>query len=71
MFEIYVPVKRGQGEWRAVDAVHVGGMRYRVIGTMPEDEEWAFTPGEEVECEMTELHGKTVLTAKRLTPLPF
>tara|TARA_B100000676_G_scaffold301188_1_gene347997 strand:- start:1002 stop:1220 length:219 start_codon:yes stop_codon:yes gene_type:complete len=67
MFEIYVPLLRGQGDWRAVDAIHVGGMRYRIIGTMPEGEEWAFIPGDEVECESSEQEkGKIVLTAKRL-----
>jgi len=61
MFEIYVPLLRGQGEWRAVEAVHVDGRRYRIIGTMPQDEEWEFLPGEEVECETTEVEeGKKV-----------
>lgn len=72
MFEIYVPLLRGQGEWRAVEAVHVSGSRYRIIGTMPEGEEWAFIPGEEVECETAEVKkGKKALTAKRLTPVPL
>ena len=50
----------------------MGGMRYRIIGTMPEGEEWAFTPGEEVECDTTEVKkGKKVLTAKHLAPVPL
>jgi len=72
MFEIYVPLLRGQGEWRAVEAVHVDGRRYRIIGTMPQDEEWEFLPGEEVACETTEVEeGKNALAAVRVTRVPL
>ena len=47
-------------------------VRYRIIGTMPQDEEWEFLPGEEVECETTEVEeGKNALAAVRVTRVPL
>ncbi|MGH9895705.1 MAG: hypothetical protein ACREA0_27725 [bacterium] len=36
--------------WRPVDAEHVGGGEYRVLGQVPEDEVWEFQPGDVVRC---------------------
>jgi hypothetical protein len=36
--------------WRPVEAKKIGTDLYLVIGTVPEDEVWAFQPGETVLC---------------------
>ncbi len=36
--------------WRPVDAEHVGGDKYRVLGQIPEAEVWEFQPGDVVHC---------------------
>jgi len=37
--------------WRPVDAEHVEGDQYRVLGQIPEDEVWEFQPGDVVRCQ--------------------
>jgi hypothetical protein len=50
--------------WRPVDAEHVGGDQYRVLGPIPEDEVWEFQPGEVVRCHLQSFaDNKTGLTA--------
>jgi len=36
--------------WRPVDAEHLGGGDYRVLGPIPADEVWEFQPGDVVCC---------------------
>ena len=36
--------------WRPVDAKKVGTDLYEIVGIVPEDEVWAFQPGETVYC---------------------
>ncbi len=49
---IYVALKdEGVLVWRPVSAVEVGPSRFRIGGSIPEDELWEFQPGQIVECE--------------------
>jgi hypothetical protein len=49
---IYVALKdEGTPVWRPVSAVEVAPSRFRIGGTIPEDELWEFQPGQIVECE--------------------
>jgi hypothetical protein len=36
--------------WSPVDAEHVGGDKYRLLGPIPEGEVWEFHPADEVHC---------------------
>jgi hypothetical protein len=48
---IYMPLlNEGTAVWRPVTAEHLNGDVFRVIGPMPDDEEWAFPPGSVVSC---------------------
>ena len=38
--------------WRPVRAEPLGDELYRIIDPMPEDEDWAFAPGDTVKCKM-------------------
>lgn len=50
--------------WRPVDAEHVGGDQYRVLGQIPEDEVWEFQPGDVVRCRLQSFaDNQTGLTA--------
>ncbi len=50
----------GVDVWRPVDAENVGGGEYRVVGQIPEDEEWEFRPGDVVRCQNRDFaDGKT------------
>ncbi|EKF75216.1 hypothetical protein A11A3_04530 [Alcanivorax hongdengensis A-11-3] len=51
MYEVYVPLAGQSDAWQTVDAVHVHGQVYRLIGEMPEDEQWLYSTGQMVECE--------------------
>ena len=43
---IYVPLlNEGTDTWRPVAAERLNRETFRVIGPMPDDEEWAFPPG--------------------------
>lgn len=43
--------------WRPVLAERVGPDLYFVLGSVPDDEEWAFPPGSLVRCVAKELSG--------------
>jgi len=50
--------------WRPVDAEHVGGDQYRVLGQIPGDEVWEFQPGDVVHCRLQSFaDNQTGLTA--------
>jgi hypothetical protein len=55
----------GTDVWRPVQAEHVSGDRYRIIGTNsdPDDEHWEFQTGEVVRCEFRDLSGGKCLVA--------
>jgi len=43
---IYMPLlNAGTSVWRPVEATQLSADTYRVEGEIPEDEEWAFSPG--------------------------
>jgi hypothetical protein len=65
MATIYVPLlNEGTDVWRPVEATHLSGDLYRVEGSVPDDEEWAFPPGAIVRCERTRIkEGESDLTA--------
>lgn len=43
---IYIPLlNEGTEVWRPVAAEQLNGVVFRVIGPMPDDEEWKFPPG--------------------------
>jgi hypothetical protein len=45
MTKIYMPLlNEGTTVWRSVDAERLGQDTFRVVGPMPDDEEWAFAP---------------------------
>jgi hypothetical protein len=49
---IYMPLlDEGTDVWRPVDGEPLAGSGYRILGSMPEDERWAFQPGTIVRCE--------------------
>ncbi len=64
--EIYVFLpKEGAGAWKAVQAEHLGGNKYRILD-QPYDREdayWEFEPGDVVVCEMTKLADRWCLGA--------
>jgi hypothetical protein len=43
--------------WRPVQAVQIGPTSYRLLGPIPEDEEWRFQPGTIVEGKELMLDG--------------
>jgi hypothetical protein len=60
---IYVPLLGENVDvWRPVDAEREGDF-YRITGSVPEAEEWAFHPGSLVRCEQRELSGGPALIA--------
>lgn len=68
--EIYVAL-RGEGTdvWRPVKAHHISGDLYRIIGTVPDDEEWEYQPGDLVRCRWREFaNGSGLLAVERMTP---
>ncbi|MDX1804554.1 MAG: hypothetical protein R3292_10770 [Alcanivorax sp.] len=67
MYEVYVALEGLHTEaWRAVNAVHVHDEVFRLVGNMPDDESWQFTPGQLVECERCVLTGKGAPTDKEV-----
>jgi len=53
--------------WRPVEAQHVEGDRYRIVGTPPDGERWAFPSGCVLRCNRQLLHGtilESVLVAQ-------
>lgn len=66
MQTIYVYLlNEGTDVWRPVDAVHIAGDSYRIVGNNPnpDDEQWEFTTGQVVSCEVRELSGGPCLVA--------
>ncbi len=54
MATIYMPLlNEGTEVWRPVEATHLSFDLYRVNDRMPDDEEWAYAPGDTVRCELT------------------
>lgn len=48
---IYMPLlDEGTAVYRPVQAEHIDGDSYRVVGPRPPDERWAFEPGVAVRC---------------------
>jgi hypothetical protein len=53
----------GVSVWRPLEADHLGGDRYRLIGEQPDDEVWPFVVGDVVKCELRTLSGGITLVA--------
>jgi len=55
----------GTDVWRPVDAVHVEGSKYRIVGVNvdPDDEQWQFKTDQVVLCESRELSDGACLVA--------
>ena len=47
----------GTSAWRPVEARHIHGTVYEILGLVPDDEEWEFQPGQLVECEQQVFSG--------------
>ena len=63
METIYVPLLgEAVDVWRPVDAEREGEF-YRITGSAPEAEEWAFASGSLVRCEQRELSDGPALVA--------
>jgi hypothetical protein len=45
--------------WRPVDAEHVEGDKYRMLGQIPEAEVWEFQPGDVVHCRSRDFADST------------
>lgn len=58
----------GTDVWRPVKAeAHPGG-RYRILGHVPQDEQWRFAPGSFVLCEPKTLSdGRQVIVASSIS----
>ena len=41
----------GTAVWRPAQARHIQGAIYELLGSIPDDEQWQFSPGQLVECE--------------------
>jgi hypothetical protein len=60
---IYVALlDEGIDVWRPVEAQPEGEF-YRIVGSVPEDEKWAFDPGSLVRCEPREFADGSGLVA--------
>jgi hypothetical protein len=52
--------------WRPVEAEPLDNDRYRIVGPIPDDEEWAFAPGSIVIGSLSTFYGGVrKLTAKQ------
>ena len=50
--QIYVALlTEGTEVWRPVQAKALGGGEYEILGTVPEEEFWQFSPGTRVRCK--------------------
>jgi hypothetical protein len=50
--QIYVSlIDDGVEVWRPVAAIEFKPQTFRILGPMPDDERWQFSPGEEVHCQ--------------------
>jgi len=64
---VYVALlNEGTVAWRPVPARHLGDSRYELLGIVPSQEEWQFSSGQTVECEMQVLSDSEALIAVRL-----
>jgi hypothetical protein len=50
-------LNEGIDVWRPVKAERVSNDAYRVLGPVPDDEDWAFSPGTIVRCRFQVFHG--------------
>ena len=58
MVDVHVALLgEGTPVWRPVQARHVRGTVYEILGSIPDGEEWEFQPGELVECEQHAFSG--------------
>jgi hypothetical protein len=71
---IYMPLmNENVTVWAPVQAENLGGNRFRVLGPMPDADEWAFGPGSIVNARVTRFsgcslsNGPTTLVRPRLT----
>jgi len=67
---IYVPLlDDGTPCWRPVQAVRLADDLYRIMGSIPDDEEWLFSPGDEVRCELRDFaDGLGLVAVERINP---
>jgi hypothetical protein len=56
----------GTQVWRSVPARRMCDSTYELLGIVPSQEEWQFTPGQVVECEKLFLSGGETLVGVRL-----
>jgi hypothetical protein len=62
--QVYVALlDEGTPVWRPVAAEPVGPRLFRLLGPMPDDERWKFSPGTIVRCENRSLSGGLCLVA--------
>ena len=55
--------------YRPVSAIHIKDMIFKIEGSVPETETWAFLPGEIVECKYHKyIGGNEEITAFRSLP---
>lgn len=68
MLTVHVALQEeGTTVWRPVDALHIKGSIYQLVGLVPDQEQWQFMPGQIVECqERTTADGNIFLLACRL-----
>lgn len=66
MVTIYMPLRaEGTDVWRPVEAEPQSGDIYRIVGAVPVDEDWRFSPGAFVFCESRILDGRQATVAVR------
>jgi hypothetical protein len=64
---IHMPLlDEGTDVWRPVKAERMSDDTFRVLGPVPETEEWAFPPGTIVRCRYQTLSGDFGVSVKRL-----
>ncbi|HVJ34457.1 MAG TPA: hypothetical protein VND94_15180 [Terriglobia bacterium] len=62
---IYMPLlNEAVDVWRPVMAEPLGRDRYKILGPIPDEEEWSFAPGAVVICAPRQLSGGFVLVAE-------
>jgi hypothetical protein len=62
--QVYVALlDEGTSVWRPVAAEPIEPGLFRLIGPMPDNERWMFSPGAEVRCEDRMLSGRLSLIA--------
>ncbi len=72
--EVFVPLlNEGTGVFRPAQAIACGEMQFKLLepdGYDPEDEQWEFPPGSEVECRIEVLSGRDAMVAyARVVPM--